>query len=185
MKVIIGYGTWYGATSSTSEIIAEVLRNEGIEVDVVDLGRELIYDISEYALIVVGAGVRMGRWHGGAEKFIERHREKLAEKKVAIFVSAGGASIDAKKGDNEKTKDAYQKHLVKKAEKYSLNPISMNLFGGIFDYGKMGWLTRKLMSLAKKGLREAGVEEKDNSYDTRNLEEIKEWAKELAEKLKD
>jgi len=185
MKALIGYGTWYGATSDTSERIAEVLREKEIDVNVVDLGEETVDDVSEYDLIVVGAGVRMARWNRSAEKFIDKHKKDLADKKVALFVSAGGASIDAKNGETEKVENAYEKHLVKKAEKYSLDPISMSLFGGLWDYNQMGWLTRKLLGRVKKSLHEAGFEEENGVYDTRNFEEIRDWAVELAEKVKE
>ena len=184
MKALIGYGTWYGATSDTSERIAEVLRKKRIDTNVVDLEEEMVDDVSEYDLIVVGAGVRMARWNRNVEKFIDKHKKALAEKNVALFVSAGGASIDAKKGETEKMNDAYEKHLVKKAEKYSLDPISMKLFGGVWDYNQMGWLTRKLLGRVKKELREAGFDEENGVYDTRDFEEIQNWAEELAEHMK-
>ncbi len=182
-NVLIVYGTWYGATSDTSEKIAEILRKRSMNVRLADLGKESVEDISEYDLVIVGSGVRMNRWNGDAEKFIDKNKGKLASKKVAIFVSAGGASIDAKRGDVEKKDDAYRRLLVEKAEKYSLDPISMGLFGGIFDYNKMNWLTRKLLGRIKKSLREFKIEEKDGVFDTRDREEIRRWAEKLADKV--
>ena len=181
MNALIGFATWYGATSDSADIIADVLREKGAEVRVANLEKELVEDISEFDLVVVGAGVRMGRWNGNADKFIDRHKKELRDKKVAIFASAAGASISAEKGETDKTQDAYEKHLTKKAEKYSLNPVSMKMFGGVFDYNKMGWLTRRLFGRFKKDLREAGFEEEDGVFDTRSIEEIRKWAEKLVE----
>jgi len=60
-KVLIVYGTRYGATEGTSEEIARVLRSEGLEVRVANAGKEKIKDISEYDLVIVGSGMQMAR----------------------------------------------------------------------------------------------------------------------------
>lgn len=49
-KVLIIYGTRFGATTSTSEEIAKVLRNEGCDVRVINAKEEKVADISEYDL---------------------------------------------------------------------------------------------------------------------------------------
>ena len=62
MKGLIVYGSRYGATRGTSEEIARVLRDEGIEVRVVNLKEEKVDDISEYELIIIGSGMKIDRW---------------------------------------------------------------------------------------------------------------------------
>ncbi len=62
MKALIAYATRYGATTSTSEEIAKILREEGIDVKVANVKEEKITNISEYDLIVVGSGMQMGKW---------------------------------------------------------------------------------------------------------------------------
>ena len=59
----------------------------------------------------------------------------------------------------------------------------MRLFGGVWDYNKMGWLTRKLLGRVKKSLHEAGFEEENGIYDTRDFEEIQNWAEALAKEM--
>jgi len=41
-----------------------VLREEGFDVRVANAKKEKIKDISEYELIIVGSGMRMGKWTG-------------------------------------------------------------------------------------------------------------------------
>ena len=62
LKALIAYATRYGATTGTSEEIAKILREEGIDTRIVNLKEEKIRDISEYDLILVGSGMRMGKW---------------------------------------------------------------------------------------------------------------------------
>lgn len=182
---MIVYGTRYGAAAGTSEAIANVLQEEGSDVRVVNVKDEKIKDISQYDLVIVGSGMRMFRWVGDAEKILKKFQKDLKQKKTAIFVSSGAQAIFKYDGDTAAMEDARQKYLVEKAEKYSLKPVLMGLFGGIWDYNKMGFAYRKMMGPFKMKLREAGIEETASDvFDTRDWEEIRSWAKELAQKVR-
>jgi menaquinone-dependent protoporphyrinogen IX oxidase len=61
-KVLIVYGTRYGATQGTSEEIAKVLRGEGLGVNVANAKKEQVKDISGYDLVIVGSGMQMAKW---------------------------------------------------------------------------------------------------------------------------
>jgi menaquinone-dependent protoporphyrinogen oxidase len=78
MKALIIYGTRYGATASTSEEIAKVLQNEGLEVKVINAKEEKVKDISPYELVIVGSGMLFARWTGEVEDFLKRFQEALA-----------------------------------------------------------------------------------------------------------
>ena len=91
-KALIVYGTRYGATANTSEVIADNLRQVGYEVKIVDAKKEKVQSINEYDLILVGSGIQMGKWTSEPEDFIKKHQKELATKKLALFVSCGGAN---------------------------------------------------------------------------------------------
>ena len=76
MKTLIVYGTRYGATASTSEEIATVLRDEGFDVRVVNAKEEKVHDISEYNLIIVGSGMKIDRWTKEPEKFLKKFKKE-------------------------------------------------------------------------------------------------------------
>ena len=71
MKALIAYGTYYGATTKTSEEIAKILREEGFDARTVNLKEEKIKDISEYDLIILGSGMGNCRWVKEAEDFLK------------------------------------------------------------------------------------------------------------------
>lgn len=183
-KVLIAFGTRYGATESTSEEIAKVLRGEGLEVKVVNAKKEQVKDISEYDLVIVGNGMQMGKWTDSAENFLKKFQKELANKKVAIFVSSGAQALieyDKKTVEIEKAKKQY---LEEKAEKYNLKPISMVIFGGVWDYNHMMFLFRKTLGSFKPKIEAAGYKEvQPGVYDTRNWDMIRSWAKEMADKV--
>ncbi|MHA2146140.1 MAG: hypothetical protein ACXAB0_11870 [Candidatus Thorarchaeota archaeon] len=158
MRTLIAFCTRYGATASTSEEIAKVLRNEGFDVHVVNTKKEKVKDISD--------------------------QKELRQKKTAIFVSSGSQAIIKFDGDTEALANDWQKYVVDKVEKYSLDPVALGLFGGVWDYNKMGFVYRKTMGPFRMKLEEVGIPEiEPGVYDTRNWDEIRTWVKELVEKV--
>jgi len=92
MKALIVYGTRYGTATEIAEEIGRVIKNEGIEVDVKDARSLKNIDLSLYQLVVVGSGIKMGKWTKKSLKFMQENKEALATRKVAIFVTCGAAT---------------------------------------------------------------------------------------------
>ena len=183
-KIIAVYGTRYVATEGTSEEIAKVLRGEGLDVRVVNAGKEKVKDISGYALVIVGSGIQMAKWTGAAERFLKKFQKALSSKKVAIFVSSGAQALIEYEKNNEEIEKARKQYLEDKAAKYDLHPISMVIFGGVWDFNKMFFLFRKTLASSKPKIEEAGFTEvKPGLYDTRDWDSIRTWAKEIATKV--
>jgi menaquinone-dependent protoporphyrinogen oxidase len=185
MRVLVAYCTRYGATASTSEEIAKVLREEGFDVRVVNTKKEKIKTVSEYDLVIVGAGLQMYRWCKESEKFLKKFQEDLRATRTAIFVSSGAIAVWDYDGQTEEVEDHWQKQLVDKAEMYSIDPIALGRFGGIWDYNKMNFVFRKTMGPFRMKLEEVGIKEVESGvYDTRDWDEIRKWTKDLAQKVK-
>lgn len=180
-KVLIAYGTRYGATTGTAEEIAKVLREEGFEVKVVNLKEEKVKEISEYELVIIGSGMKMEMWTSKTKAFLKKFSSELNKKKVALFVSSGARALMEYKGENEEISRITKKYLEDKASKHYLNPISMTMFGGIWDYNQMGKIYTKFLDAEKDNFNPAGFKEtKPGVYDSRNWDEIRKWAKDLA-----
>lgn len=183
-KVLIVYGTRYGATESTSEEIARVMRDEGLDVRVMDAKKEKVKDISGYDLAIVGSGMQMGKWTGAAESFLGRFQKELSAKKVAIFVSSAVQALIEYEKKAEEIEKAKKQYLEDKAATYNLKPVSMVIFGGVWDYNKMPFIFRKTLSSFKPKIEEAGFKEiKPGLYDTRDWGAIRAWAKDIAAKV--
>jgi len=182
-KALIVYGTRYGATASTSEKIAEVFRQEGMDVRVVNAKKDKVQDIPEYELVIVGSGIQINRWTKEPEKFLKKFQKELAKNKVALFVCCGSTEpLDAKEEKSKSIENARTKYLEEKAAKYNLQPIALGLFGGVYNFNKMSWFFRKTMSGLKTQLEEAGFKETEPGlYDLRDVDAIRDWAKELVQ----
>jgi len=181
-KALIVYGTRYGTTAETSQVIAETLRQEGFEVEVVDARKDKVQSVSRYDLVIVGSGIQMGKWTSEPESFLRKYQEELSSKKVAIFVSCGSAN-SLSEGEQRKREmdEGKRKYLDEKAAKYNLKPVALGFFGGCYDFNKMSWFVRKTLSSIKPKLEGAGYKEsRTGVYDLRDLNEIRNWAKEVA-----
>jgi menaquinone-dependent protoporphyrinogen oxidase len=177
-KALIVYGTRYGAAASTSEEIAEVLGQGGLEVKVANAKEEKVKDISGYNLVIVGSGILINKWTSEPEEFLKKHQKELATKKLALFVCCGSASTN-KPEDLAKAK---QKYLKEKAIKYSLQPVALGLFGGVYNYNKEPWWAKKALEADRPRVEATYKAIEPGIYDTRDWNAIRKWAKELAQR---
>ena len=184
MKTLIVYGTRYGATTGTSNEIAKVLREAGFEIKVVNAKKEKIKDLSEYELVIVGSGIRMGKWTDEADDFLKKFHRELEQKKLAIFVSSM-KSVSEREGKTDDLASSHKIALEDKVAQFSLHPIALGFFGGVIDFNKMNFLFKKTMGFLKPQLEKDGFkEEPPGVYDLRDWDEIRSWAKDLAVKAR-
>lgn len=184
VNALIVYGTRLGATASTSDEIANVLREEGLDVSVVDAKKAKVKDVAGYNLVVVGSEIMMGKWMSEPEDFLKKFRGDLVRKKMALFVSCGSAAPNPNQKPEEVV-EARKKYLDDKAAQYGLRPIALGFFGGSYDYNNMPWWASMFMNAAKKDLLATGGKEtKPGFYDTRDWDAIRAWARDLAAKAR-
>lgn len=175
MKTLIVYGTRYGTAAEIAEEIGKIMENEGVKVDLVDSRGLKDCDVSPYDLVVVGSGIKIGKWTKGSLKFLKDNKLGLKDKKVALFVTCGAANLP------ETVAEGQEKYLDEVAEKYLANkPVSTGLFGSVYDpdakHGLMYKLANKFM--VKKELEKQG-KDTNKRHDYRNWDEIRAWARDL------
>lgn len=181
-SILIAYGTRYGATASTAAFIADLLRKESFEVNVVNLKEQKNADFTPYDLVIVGTGLQFGRWTGEVEDYIKGNLPALSQKKVAFFVSSMKTVLE-REGKTSNLEADRKMEIDNKLAKLNFNPMSIGFFGGVIDFNKMNPITRKMSGSMKKRLENAGFKENAGVYDLRNWEEIESWTKDLAKKV--
>ncbi len=185
MKALIAYGTRYGATAGTSEEIAKILRDENIETKIANLKEEKIKDITPYDLIIVGSGMKMGKWVNEPKDFLNQFQKEFNQKKLAIFVSSMQTFAEQLGKTQEEGACSAQQATEKIVTECSLKPIMIGIFGGVINYNKMGFIERKMMGFLKPQLEKDGFKETEPGlYDMRNWNEIRKWTNELSIKAK-
>ena len=173
-RALVLYGTRTGSSRGIAEEIGRTLEAEGYSINVVD-AKKGVGSIDGYGLVVVGSGIRAGRWTGETDGFLRKNASKLRAKRLALFCSCGKAE------DPEDHEEATNEYLVKKAEKHGLKPVSYGLFGGVYDFTKDRGILGNFMSrMVKLSLEERGIDT-SKPYEFRDWDRIRLWARELTE----
>jgi menaquinone-dependent protoporphyrinogen oxidase len=157
--ILVGYATRYGSTQEVAEVVAGVLRDAGLNVDL-----RLLKDVRSldgYAAVVMGAALYMYHWNKDALKFLPRHRDALS--RLPVFVFSLGPIHDEPK-EFEDARAQLDADLAK--EKW-FRPVEIEMFAGKFDPAKLPFPVNKM----------AG---KEPASDARDWEAIRAWATALA-----
>ena len=164
-KILVAYGTKYGATAEIAERIGQVLREAGLKADVqaADHGG----DLGQYGAVVLGSAIYIGQWRKEAARFLKENEATLTEKPVWIFSSGptGEGDIDELMGGW-----SFPGKLQPIADR--IKPRDMAIFHGAADEAKMGRLDRWMLKNVKAPLG-----------DFRDWKAIEAWATAIAEDL--
>ncbi|MFF1680086.1 flavodoxin domain-containing protein [Streptomyces sp. NPDC058256] len=159
-SVLVAYGTTNGSTAQIAEAIAEVLRKDGLTVDV--LPAQSVASVASYEAVVVGGGVYAGRWQKHARRFVRHHGRALAGRPLWMFSSG---PLDASASE----RDIPPVPGVKKAMA-RLDARGHATFGGCLEEGAKGFIARKIVTSGKGG-------------DFRDFEQIEAWAVRIGAEL--
>ncbi|NPV09152.1 MAG: hypothetical protein HPY83_14480 [Anaerolineae bacterium] len=165
-RVLVAYGSKYGATAEIAQRIGETLRQAGLEADV--LPADKVRDLGSYAAVVIGSGVYIGRWRKEAAQFLQANQAALAEKPVWLFSSGPtgeGDPLDLAQGWRLPGK------LQPVAD--SIAPRDVTVFGGALDPDKLNFIEKWVIKNVKAPMG-----------DFRNWDAITAWAEGIAAELK-
>jgi len=164
-RVLVAYATRCGSTAGVAEAIGRTLADLGFPAEVLPVDK--VQDLRGYEAAVIGSPIRAGKWLPEALGFVRRNREGLIRVPVACF--AVGLSL--REGTEKSRREAAaalepMEELVK--------PVSVGLFAGALDPGKLPPFLRLLMRLIKAPVG-----------DFRDWTAIHAWATEVGEMLKE
>jgi menaquinone-dependent protoporphyrinogen oxidase len=181
--ILVTYATMAGSTAEVAEAVATELRAHGLHVDLAQL--DAVAGLGAYDAVVLGAPMILG-WHRGALRFLRRNRRVLAEKPLALFVTAmsltetGERSVDGlpvtvdealPKAPKEEVRLSFRERYARLGNYLrpilkAARPASLAVFGGRLEYGRLPWwavLFAMFIIQAPAG-------------DRRNWEAIRAWA---------
>ena len=165
-KVLVAYASKYGATAEIAQKIGEVIKQEGLAVDVLPANR--ITDPAYYKAVVIGSAAYIGGWRKEAAAFIKTNEKLLANKLVWIFSSG-----PTEKGDPVKLLDGWLYPKALKPVIDRIKPRDITVFHGVINVEKLNFLEKRMMKMVKT---EIG--------DYRDWDMITKWAKGIAETVK-
>lgn len=157
-RILVVYGTTEGHTAKVAARIADVIRSEGHDVEIVDskqVRREA--PAGPYDGIIVGGSVHAGEHQSSLREFAKRNRE-LLERMPSAFFSVSLAAADA---DGEATAELRQ--LVDRfVAETGWRPGRVEFIAGALAYTQYNFFIRHLMKLI---VRRGGHTELDTSRD--------------------
>jgi menaquinone-dependent protoporphyrinogen oxidase len=163
MRVLVVYGTKSGCTQGIAERIGEDLAKQGASVDVV--AAEDAGDPSGYDAVLVGSGVRAGKWHAAARAWVESNADSFEGKPVAFYTC--GMMIR-----EEGKEDEVRAYSDPVADAAGIEPVDVGLFAGWFEPKQFGFAERAILKMMK-------VEEGD----FRDWDAVDAWADKVAPQL--
>ncbi|QSQ25411.1 flavodoxin [Pyxidicoccus parkwayensis] len=159
MRVLVTYGSKRGGTEGIARQVAEVLRTEGLDAEVLPPGD--VVDVSAYDAVIVGGALYANRWYRTARHFVHRHVHELREMPVWFF-SSGPLDDSAAEGLIEPT--AQVRALMEQ-----VHALGHMTFGGRLEANAKGFIARAMARQRAGDWRDAG--------------HIHRWARSLAEEL--
>ncbi|MDZ7271366.1 MAG: flavodoxin domain-containing protein [candidate division KSB1 bacterium] len=166
MKVLIVYGSKYGATAAIAQRIAGVLAEEGLQVAV--LRADGVKDLRPYGAAIVGSAVYAGQWRKEVVSFVRAHAEELSHIPVWCFSSGPLGS-----GDPVELLHGWRIPKALESTLQRVRPRGIAVFHGALDVTKLNWFERAIVRLLKSP-----------RGDFRDWEAIAAWARDIALALK-
>jgi len=161
-RVLVAYGSKYGATAGIAEKIGEILRQAGLQVDVAPVRRA--GDPAAYSAVVLGSAVYGDQWRKEAAKFLVANEKKLAKLPVWLFSSGPTGE-----GDPVEVMKGWRLPKEQQAIADRIRPRGVALFRGSIDINKLTLVEM----LSVKGI-------KVPTGDFRDWEAITAWAEGIA-----
>ena len=149
MKILVAYATKAGSTAEVAAEIGRVVESKsGCKVDVHPVGK--LKEVDGYDAVIIGSGIRAGKWLPEATKFVEKHRDALSQIPLAFFTVCLTLSEDTE--ENRRTVAAYLDPV-----REIVQPVEVGLFAGAMDYSKLPfilWLLMKAMKTPQGDFRD-------------------------------
>ena len=98
-NVLIAYGSRYGCTEEVSKEIGKTLEEAGITTKIINLGRlkeSDIPSIENFNGVLVGSGIKVGKWTNETDQFIEKNKDRFKGTVFGMFACAGFAANNQK-----------------------------------------------------------------------------------------
>ena len=108
--VLIVYGSRYGCTEEVSHEIGKILEKNGLSVSLVNLElNKNTPNIEEFDAILVGSGIKIGKWTKETDNFLKKNKDSLNSKVLGLYTCSGLAIEDVDKAKKTYIEDKMEK----------------------------------------------------------------------------
>ncbi len=181
-RILIAYGSRWGCTAEVALEVAKVLREEGLEPQMLDLGEvkpRAWPALGGFDGVLLGSGIKIGKWTKTTRRFLDVHRNDIGSegRRLGVFVCC----LEALKDPEE----ARRKYCEDAVARSGASADLCEAFPGVLDLSegsRMGFLEKKITKAAGPDMvkdtgREIDVDERN---DYRDWEAIRAFARRFA-----
>ena len=136
MKTIILYTTTHGCTKKCVNVLKDQLDDP---VDVFNMKKESPADLKEYDTVIIGGSIHAGQIQRRIKTFCQKNETFLKEKKLGLFLCC-----------MEEGETAQQQFDNAYPESLRVHATATGLFGGEFDFDKMGIVAKSIVKKVAK-----------------------------------
>jgi menaquinone-dependent protoporphyrinogen oxidase len=167
-KILVTYASKYGATKQIAQKIGEVLRLEGLQVDIFPVSS--IRDLGPYKAVLLGSAIYVGKWRNEAVEFLQTHQNSLANRPVWLFSSGPTGE-----GDPVRLVEGLRLPAALQPVVDRIHPLDIAVFHGHINPDKINFIEKwAIKRLVKKPFG-----------DFRDWDAITGWATSVAKTLKE
>jgi menaquinone-dependent protoporphyrinogen oxidase len=178
-SVLIVFTSRFGSTDEIAHEIADVLEKRTIQTTVINLRDGMKYpSLEDYDGIIVGSGIKMGRWTKESYNFLKRNQISLNSKILGVFVNSGEAA------NPKNYTEVQRKYLVRITNLTGVKANMMEAFGGVFDFSSSSsysFLEKKIVRRLAKSIEGGIIVDDDKTNDFRDWKNIRKWAKDFSQ----
>src|SRR5215204_3846411 len=87
MRALVVYASSYGATKGIAERIAETIRGEHVDVDLISADEQTLLESAAYDAFVIGSAIHAGHWLKPATGWVRSNRPFMKGAPVWLFSS--------------------------------------------------------------------------------------------------
>jgi menaquinone-dependent protoporphyrinogen oxidase len=157
MKILVAYGTKKGSTGEVADVVAETLREQGFDTDLLPASQ--VKDLGSYAAVVLGGSIYTGRMHPDLMALLKRLHGEFERLPVAVF---GMGPKTTEEGDIASARKQVDANL----KRAKFEPAEVAIFGGVVDPAKLRFPFNRMPA-----------------SDARDWDAIRDWSASLPEKL--
>jgi menaquinone-dependent protoporphyrinogen oxidase len=120
-RILVAYASRHGSTREVADAVAATLRARGLSANVMPAAE--VGHLRGYVGVVLGGALSMGRLHRDARRFLARHHDALAGRRLAVF-ALGPRTL-------EPEDVAGSRAQLTRALASAPPPVSVAVFGGV------------------------------------------------------
>lgn len=167
--ILVAYSTRTGSTGDVAEVIADVLREAQLPVEVARM--KDVKTLGRYSAVILGSPLYIGLMPGELHRFLGRFKFQLGCLPQWFFVLG---PIEGKPEEFSKASEQAEMQLKKHAW---LQPLEVKILGGRFDVNHMPFpfsIATRLPAFPMKNI---------HATDVRDWNDIRSWAANIARKF--